>query len=147
MVNAVETVPHWSTARETLTIERGTNGGRCSCVLRLYCLPWFESWSRQGHFIIRSISLEKHVFFDGLCQHMRRFLERTKDLSRGSRWLGVYGSSFYIKEAITGFLRQQLCRGNSKDMLRMEWKLSASIHRNYNSTPNQSNKHRSVGAE
>ena len=36
-----------------------------------------ESWSRQGHFIIRSISPGKHVFCDGLCQHRRRFLEQT----------------------------------------------------------------------
>ena len=47
----------------------------------------FESWSRLGHFIIRSISPLKHVFCDGFCQHGRRFLERTKDLCRRSRWL------------------------------------------------------------
>ena len=46
-----------------------------------------ESWSRLGHFIIRSISPAKHVFCDGLCQHRRRFLERTTDLCRRSRWL------------------------------------------------------------
>ena len=36
---------------------------------------------------------------------------------------------------------------NSKDMLHIEWKYSASIHRNYDSTPNQSNKHRSLAVE
>ena len=48
-----------------------------------------ESWSRLGHFIIRSISPAKHVFCDGLCQHRRRFLQRTKDLCQRSRWLIV----------------------------------------------------------
>ena len=46
-----------------------------------------ESWSRLGHFIIRSISSGKRVFCDGLCQHRRQFLERTKDLCQRSRWL------------------------------------------------------------
>ena len=64
------------------------------------------SWSRLGHYIIRSISPAKHVFCDGLCQHRRRFLERTKDLCRRSRC-----SSFYINEPITGFLWQLRCKG------------------------------------
>ena len=40
----------------------------------------FESWIRLDHFNIRSISLEKHVFCDGHCEHRRQFLEQTKDL-------------------------------------------------------------------
>ena len=56
-----------------------------------------ESWSRLGHFIIRSISPRKHVFCDGLWQHRRA---KEDD-----------GSSFYINEPITGFLGQLRCRG------------------------------------
>ena len=43
----------------------------------------------------------------------------------------VDGSSFYINEPITDFLDNCVVEENSKDMLRMEWKFSASIHRNY----------------
>ena len=49
-----------------------------------------ESWSRLGHFIIRSISLGKDMFCDDLWQHRRQFLERTKDLWQRSRWLIIW---------------------------------------------------------
>ena len=98
----------------------------------------FESWSRLGHFIIRSISLEEHVFCDGLCQHRDNFLNGLRTCAEE-----VDGSSFYINGAETGFLWQLHRRGYSEDMLHMEWKFSANIHRNHNITPN----HKSVAAE
>ena len=66
----------------------------------------FESWSRLGHFIIRSTSLENTCFATVSVNTGVNFLNGLRTCAEA-----VDGPPFYINEAITGFLGQLLCRG------------------------------------
>ena len=58
----------------------------------------------------------------------------------------LMASSLYLNQVLTNHQSWSVVK-ILKAMLHMEWKFSANIHRNFDLTPNQSNKHRSVAAE
>ena len=98
LVNVDEMVPHWNTTRETLTIARGTNGGR-NYSLRPQVVP--RDLSRGAD---KATSLSGRFRWRSTC-FATVFVNTGVNFLNGLRTCaeGVDGSSFYINEAIRDY--------------------------------------------